>query len=118
MGSPKIVFSCRRFLVILDNLRELVQRQDIMNLLALVTMFSCAGVDGLPGVAELARCYMDVVRRRLVYREGDVEEKVFGRFTSALCDIKELAKILQRLTITEMAASSQQGRNLSEKSSD
>ena len=37
------------------------------------------------------------MRRRLMHLEGDVEERFFNRFKSALCDIKEISQIIQKV---------------------
>ena len=96
-----------RFCALIDSLSELVQSQDCLALMTLITIFSNEGM--APGsLSSLAHTYLNLMRRRLMHVEGDTEERTFSKFRSGLCDIKELSLILQKMSMTQAAKEQEQ----------
>ena len=89
------------------NLSPLVQREDVLSLLTLVTVFSCEGLDW-QSVSSVGHRYLSLMRRRLMHCEGDSRETTFSKYKSGLCDIKELSLILQRMALAPNEQQQQQ----------
>jgi hypothetical protein len=87
-----------RYAVLVKNLSGLLKNVETFKLMTLITLFSGEGVSDT-GIAQLQQKYLHLLRRRLKYYEGDCGDFLYARFKSGLCDIKELAVIVQKIVV-------------------
>ncbi len=92
------------------NIGSLIKDPEMYKLLTLVLLFSDVDDSTMPGVARLRDQYLSILRRRRSWlmltndnEEEDEERRIafgnvqYSRFNSCLCDVKELAMIIQKI---------------------